>query len=207
MDEKVIEINLPDAEIIYVEDFYNQQMANKLMHKLLQEINWQQDYIKMFGKTHAVPRLQAFYGDEGLDYSYSNIKLNTNKWTPTLKDIKQKVENFCNYAFTSVLTNLYRQGNDSNGWHADDEPELGINPVIASVSLGAARSFHLKNKNDKTIKQKIELENGSLLIMSGTTQHFYYHQLSKTKRKVDKRINLTFRKITNFNLMKPYKNN
>jgi len=195
MSKSVTEFNLPNAEIIYVANFYNQKEADNLYNTLLQEINWQQDYIKMFGKTHKVPRLQAFYGDEGFDYSYSNIKLKTNQWTTTLIQIKAKVENFCKHAFTGVLANLYRSGMDSNGWHADDEPELGQNPVIASLSFGAARNFHLKNKNDKTIKQKIELANGSLLLMKGSTQHFYHHQLAKTAKKVDHRINLTFRKI------------
>lgn len=198
MNKSVTEFNLPNAEIIYVADFYTKEEANDLFCVLLQEINWQQDSIKMFGKTHKVPRLQAFYGDKGFDYSYSNIKLKTNPWTATLTHIKTQVENFCKHTFTSVLANLYRNGKDSNGWHADDEPELGQNPVIASLSLGAVRNFHLKNKKDKTIKQKIELANGSLLLMKGCTQHFYHHQLAKTAKKVENRINLTFRKIALF---------
>jgi len=195
MNKSVTEFNLPNAVIKYVPDFYNQKEADNLLNTLLDELNWQQDYIKMFGKTHKVPRLQAFYGDKGFDYSYSNIKLKTNPWTTTLIQIKAQVENFCEHSFTGVLANLYRNGKDSNGWHADDEPELGQNPVIASLSFGAARNFHLKNKTDKTIKQKIVLTNGSLLLMKGSTQHFYHHQLSKTTQKVDNRINLTFRKI------------
>jgi len=195
MIKNIVELNLSDAEIIYVSNFYNQTEADTLLNTLLQEIEWQKDYIKLFGKTFAVPRLQAFYGDEGYDYSYSNIKLKTKKWTTSLLAVKNDIESFCEHNFTSVLANLYRHGQDSNGWHADDEPELGRNPVIASLSFGATRSFHLKNKKDKNIKQKIELENGSLLLMKGSTQHFYHHQLAKTAKNVGKRINLTFRKI------------
>ena len=195
MIENVVEFNLSNAEVTYVSNFFNEEEANIILKTLYQEINWQQDIIKIFGKTHAVPRLQAFYGNEGFDYSYSNIKLKTNLWTPTLLNIKAKVEAFCQHTFTSVLANLYRNGQDSNGWHADDEAELGKNPVIASLSFGAVRKFQLKNKEDKNIKQKVDLAHGSLLLMKGGTQHYYKHQLSKTAKKVDKRINLTFRKI------------
>ncbi len=195
MTEDVLKFNLPKANVSYVSNFFNTQEADTLLNMLYKEIKWQQDSIKMFGKVYAVPRLQAFYGDEGFDYSYSNIKLKTNLWTPTLLNIKTKVESFCQHTFSSVLANLYRHGQDSNGWHADDEPELGENPVIASVSFGAARIFHLKNKQNEKIRQKIKLAHGSLLLMKGATQHYYKHQLSKTAQKVDKRINLTFRKI------------
>ena len=112
-----------------------------------------------------------------------------------LKGIKQKLEQEFQVVFSTCLLNLYRDGQDSNGWHSDDEKELGTNPTIASISLGEERFFHLKHKTNKELKQKILLEHGSLLLMQGSTQHFWQHQIPKTKRKVGKRVNLTFRLI------------
>jgi alkylated DNA repair dioxygenase AlkB len=116
-------------------------------------------------------------------------------WSPLLQKIKSYVENVSNTNFTTVLLNQYRDGKDSNGWHADDEKELGTNPIIASLSFGAERTFQLKHNSDKTLKKNIVLEHGSLLIMRGTTQHFWKHQIPKTSKEVGSRINLTFRVI------------
>ena len=116
-------------------------------------------------------------------------------WSPLLQKIKSYVENVSNTNFTTVLLNQYRDGKDSNGWHADDEKELGVNPMIASVSFGTERNFQLKHNSDKTPKKNIVLEHGSLLIMQGTTQHFWKHQIPKTSKAVGSRINLTFRVI------------
>jgi len=121
--------------------------------------------------------------------------MHPNTFSKELKDIKIKVEQQCNFEFTSCLANLYRHGQDSNGWHADNEKELGVNPIIASLSLGEERFFHLKHRNDKNLKQKLLLQNGSLLIMKGETQHHWLHQIAKTKKKIEPRINLTFRQI------------
>jgi alkylated DNA repair dioxygenase AlkB len=110
-------------------------------------------------------------------------------------DIEQKIEAYTDETFTTVLLNLYRDGQDSNGWHADNEKELGVNPVIASVSLGASRFFHLKHNTDTSQKLKLELTHGSLLLMEGATQHFWKHQIAKTAKAVAPRINLTFRKV------------
>ena len=118
-----------------------------------------------------------------------------NPMSKSLLDIEQKLEAYTNETFTTVLLNLYRDGQDSNGWHADNEKELGVNPVIASVSLGASRFFHLKHNTDKSQKLKLELTHGSLLLMEGTTQHFWKHQIAKTAKAVAPRINLTFRKV------------
>jgi alkylated DNA repair dioxygenase AlkB len=182
------------------EAFYYQNKFSsplELFEKLDQEIKWRQDEITLYGKTHPIPRLQAFYGDEGLKYAYSNIKLTANIWTPTLKEILTIVSLEAGENFNCVLINKYRDGNDYAAWHSDDEPELGKNPVIASVSLGAERSFHLKHKTDKGVEQvKINLEDGSLLIMKGQCQHQWKHQLAKTAKKIGPRINLTFRKIS-----------
>ena len=163
--------------------------------KLLEEIPWQLDNITIFGKTHPQPRLTALFGNEGKPYSYSNIIMQPHPWNPILMFIKSEIETICNENFTTVLLNLYRDGKDSNGWHADNEKELGRNPVIASISFGAERSFHLKHNSIVDAKQKITLENGSLLLMKGETQHFWKHQIPKTAKPIGSRINLTFRII------------
>lgn len=116
-------------------------------------------------------------------------------WTSPLQKIKSLVESVCETNFTTVLLNYYRDGNDGNGWHADNEKELGMNPIIVSLSLGAERNFQLKHNSDASQKKNIILENGSLLLMKGTTQHFWKHQVPKTAKPVGSRINLTFRVI------------
>lgn len=134
-------------------------------------------------------------GDVGKSYTFSGIQLNPESWTPTLLKIKARVEAIANVSFNSVLLNLYRDGNDGISWHSDAEPELGQNPIIASVSFGELRRFLFKHKYQKDLKEEIALTHGSFLLMSGTTQHFWQHQIPKTKKKVNSRINLTFRTI------------
>jgi alkylated DNA repair dioxygenase AlkB len=190
-----IHFNLPDAEIIYFPDFLSKKEADSLFQELLENTPWQQDEITVYGKKHLQPRLTALYGNEGKHYSYSNITMQPHSWTLTLQKIKSLVENISETNFTTVLLNYYRDGSDSNGWHADNEKELGTNPVIASLSLGAERSFQLKHNSDVSQKKTIILENGSLLLMKGTTQHFWKHQIPKTAKPVAPRINLTFRII------------
>ena len=187
------QINLINGTLLYEKDFIVDNHYS-LFEALRSTINWSQDDIKMFGKTYKIPRLQAWYGDKDLTYSYSGIQLNPLAWTPELSDIKSKIEAYSGYQFNSVLANLYRDGNDSNGWHADNEKELGVNPVIASVSLGEPRFFQLKHRKTKD-KYKILLENGSLLIMSGEMQHHWLHQIPKTAKPINGRINITFRII------------
>jgi alkylated DNA repair dioxygenase AlkB len=190
-----MKIILENAVLEYFDNFYSEEKANILFNHLRSEILWKQDEIKIFGKVHNVPRLQAWYGDKEKSYSYSGIKMEPNKWIDSLSTIKFDVEKLTGYKVNSVLANLYRNGNDSNGWHADDEKELGENPVIASLSLGESRKFKMKHKEDKSIKKDILLTNGSLLIMSGETQEKWKHTIAKTKLKVGERINLTFRYI------------
>ena len=192
--EKII-FDLPDAEIAYYPDFFSVEKANEFFRKLIEEIPWQNDTITVFGKTHPQPRLTALFGNDGKTYSYSNIVMHPHKWNPLLMYIKNEIEEICEENFTTVLLNLYRDGKDSNGWHADNEKELGRNPVIASVSFGAKRSFHLQHNSIKEAKLKITLEHGSLLVMKGTTQHFWKHQIPKTARPIKERVNLTFRII------------
>jgi alkylated DNA repair dioxygenase AlkB len=188
-------LDLPDAEILYYPHFFTTEEADGIYQELLEKTPWQQDTIKLFGKTHLQPRLTALYGNEGKPYSYSNIKMEPHPWNPLLREINLKLASEINNTFTSVLLNLYRDGKDSNGWHADNEKELGKNPVIASLSFGAERAFHLQHNTEKTLKHKIILEHGSLLVMKGTTQHYWKHQIPKTAKEIGNRINLTFRNI------------
>ncbi len=189
------EFHLPQAELIYIPHFYNLQKANDLFEVLKETINWQQDSITVFGKTHPQPRLTALYANNEKPYSYSNITMQPKLFTAELQSIKRDIDNVAKTDFTTVLLNRYRTGTDSNGWHADNEKELGKNPVIASLSLGTPRYFHFKHRTLKTEKHKLLLESGSLLIMSGEMQHHWLHQVPKTKKVIGERINLTFRKI------------
>ncbi|WP_339894871.1 alpha-ketoglutarate-dependent dioxygenase AlkB [uncultured Algibacter sp.] len=190
-----INLNLKDAEVTYYPNFFNINDADNYFTNLLKYIKWKQDTITVFGKTHLQPRLTAFYANNENTYKYSNIVMLPNAFEGGLLKIKNEIETELNIKFTSCLANLYRDGNDSNGWHSDNEKELGENPIIASVSLGAQRVFHLKNKTDKALKTKLILQHGSLLLMQGETQTNWLHQIPKTKKNIGKRINLTFRII------------
>lgn len=186
---------LPNAELIYIDNFYDTAIADHYFDVLKKNVNWQQDDIKIFGKTYKQPRLTALYANNSKPYSYSNITMQPTLFTTELQQIKLNIEQEVAHKFTSVLLNRYRDGNDSNGWHADNEKELGINPVIASLSLGESRPFHFKHRNIKEERHKINLNHGSLLIMKGDMQHHWLHQIAKTKKLIGERINLTFRTI------------
>jgi len=188
-------LELPDAEIIYYPNFFDGIESDKIFQELMNTTPWQQDEITVFGKKHLQPRLTALYGDLGKSYSYSNITMQPHYWTLLLQKIKSRIESVTNTNFTTVLLNYYRNGGDSNGWHADNEKELGLNPVIASLSFGAERNFQLKHNSDPKQKRNILLEQGSLLLMKGSTQHFWKHQIPKTAKPIGPRINLTFREI------------
>ena len=188
-------LDLPDADIIYYPQFFDKQAADIIFASLAQEIPWQQDEIRVYGKIHPQPRLTALFGNEGKSYSYSNITMQPHPWSLLLQKLKTAIEKVTDTNFTTVLLNQYRDGKDSNGWHSDNENELGINPVIASLSFGAERMFQLKHNLDKDLKKSIVLEHGSLLLMKGTTQHFWKHQIPKTTKPIGSRINLTFRII------------
>jgi len=188
-------LNLPKADICYYPSFLDQNKADFYFEKLRNGVTWQQDDITVFGKTYPQPRLTALYADNDKPYSYSNIKMHPHLFSAELLEIKSSIEKLINVSFTSCLLNLYRDGKDSNGWHADDEKELGENPAIASITLGQERFFHLRLKNDKTIKHKLLLQHGSLLLMKGETQHHWQHQIAKTSKPIGERINLTFRVI------------
>lgn len=187
---------MPDGEVIIYRHCFAQSESDRFFQDLFHNLNWRQERIKFFGKEVDVPRLTAWYGDEGKSYKYSGIKMDPNPWTPSLIAIKKKVETVTRLKFNSVLVNLYRQGKDSMAWHSDDEPELGINPAIASVSFGATRRFLLRHKLNKSLDTlEVALTHGSLLLMQGQTQHFWQHQIPKTSKVSIPRINLTFRII------------
>ncbi|MBI1282613.1 MAG: alpha-ketoglutarate-dependent dioxygenase AlkB [Anaerolineaceae bacterium] len=188
-------ITMVDAEVYLDYHFFTPTESNKLLTDLTANIAWGQKSITIMGKQVMQPRLIAWYGDEGKSYRYSGLTVHPLLWTPTLLEMKARVEQAAGVTFNSVLLNLYRDGQDSVGWHSDDEPELGLDPVIASVSLGAARNFQFKHKQYPDMKVSIELTHGSLLLMRGTTQHFWKHQIPKTKKELGPRINLTFRVI------------
>lgn len=183
-----------DGEVILYQNFFREEESSLLFQALNQQVEWQQDHIKIYGKSIPLPRLTAWYGDKS--YTYSGIALPPKPWIPALQIIKSRAEMLAATQFNSVLLNLYRNGSDGVGWHSDDESELGENPVIASISFGATRRFAFKHKFDKERKKiEVDLTNGSLLLMKGKTQHFWLHQISKTKKQVQPRINLTFRVI------------
>lgn len=189
--------NLPNAKLVYVPNFFSKEESDQYFNIINSETNWQHDDITVFGKTYKQPRLTALFGDNNQPYSYSNITMHPKPFTNTLEDIKTKVEAFAEHKFNTLLINLYRNGNDSNGWHADNEKELGKNPVIASISFGEERPFHFKHRNIKEQRHKLILEHGSLLVMSGEMQHYWLHQIAKTKKEIAPRINLTLRTLIN----------
>lgn len=167
---------------------------NSLFQTLLATTPWQQHVLTLYGRPIAAPRLSAWYGDKGAVYSYSGLRLEPLAWNATLLKIKYNLDELAGVSFNSVLMNLYRDGKDSMGWHSDAESELGKNPVIASVSLGVVRRFNFQHKK-RPIRIALDLEPGSTLIMKGATQHYWRHNLPKTRKAVGPRINLTFRRI------------
>ena len=195
--EKEFEVlSLVDGEILFIKNFFNPSDSKYYYDILQKTINWRQEQVKVYGKIHSVPRKTAWYGEEGYNYSYSGINCYPEKWTKELLEIKNKIENVIPHSnFTSVLLNLYNNGNDKMGWHADDEKELGINPTIASMSFGETRRFDIKHKEIKGLQYKFELTSGSLLIMRGALQHHWVHQIPIQKKVINPRINLTFRTI------------
>lgn len=164
------------------------------MQHLLDTTTWRDDTITLFGRTHPVPRRTSYVGDPGQTYSYSRLEMTPHPWTPALSDIRRRIEALSGASFNAVLLNLYRDGRDSNGWHADDEAELGRRPVIASLSLGAPRDMQFKRR-DNSARWRVTLTNGSLLVMSGDAQSDWLHCIPKQRRVTEARINLTFRMV------------
>jgi alkylated DNA repair dioxygenase AlkB len=181
-----------DAHFIYLPNFY----VKSMIRELDDEIAWRQDTIKIFGKTNLLPRQTAYYGDKGASYVYSGIVNDPQVWTPTLSALRLSLSDALGADFNAVLVNRYADGSHHMGYHADDEAELGLSPLIASLSFGATRRFLVKSCDGRE-RFAQDLEDCSLLIMAGSFQHHYRHALAKTKRQVDLRINLTFRQVLN----------
>lgn len=183
-----------DGELLLQRQFYAPPDADALFAQLQSELAWREEWIVIAGKQVKVPRLVCWYGDPGAVYRYSGVSHQPLPWTDALLAVKQRVEARCGYRFNSVLANLYRDGNDSMGWHADKEAELGRNPTIASLSFGAERLFKIRHvKTGETLD--IALRHGDLLLMAGALQHHWRHCIPKTRQAKTPRINLTFRKI------------
>ncbi|RNI28636.1 alpha-ketoglutarate-dependent dioxygenase AlkB family protein [Rufibacter latericius] len=189
------QLPMPEAEVYLVPDFISREKQASLQEALTQKAAWRQEKIRMFGKQVDQPRLTAWYADAGKAYTYSGLTWEPLPWLPELAELRSQLEKTTGAPFNSVLLNLYRHGQDSMGWHADDEPELGQNPIIASLSLGQERTFSFRHRLQKELKNQLVLPSGSLLLMAGSTQHYWHHQLPKTTKLLQPRINLTFRFI------------
>ncbi|MEM8949156.1 MAG: alpha-ketoglutarate-dependent dioxygenase AlkB [Pseudomonadota bacterium] len=181
-----------DGEAWLIDDALSKEHADSCFSDLLESVDWQQEHAVLFGRQIPIPRLTAWYGAHG--YAYSGIRHEPVPLTSTLKALTSTIEDITGARFNSVLINLYRDGQDSMGWHSDDEPVLGPEPEIASLSLGALRRFHFKHKTSAE-RVALDLAHGSCLIMRGCCQACWRHQLPKTRKRIGPRINLTFRTI------------
>ena len=185
------------ADYQYIPEFLAQSEAEQLFNQLKSSIDWRQDKISVYGKQYSIPRLQAFIADEGITYTYSGLTLSGSGFPDYIETLKNRISSITNSRFNALLANLYRDGRDHMGWHSDDERELGTAPVIASLSLGAERTFQLRHRRSPKQRIDIELASGSLLIMGPKLQQQWQHALPKRLRVSQPRINLTFRYIYN----------
>ena len=185
-----------NLSVKYIENFFNLDESQLYMRNLTQSVLWRREKIKMWGKEIVTKRRIAWYADDGKSYTYSGSTFFPSQWNNVLLQLKEKVENYSEIKFNSVLLNEYPNGEVGMGWHSDDEKELGTDPIIASLSFGANRDFIFKHKTDKSIENvKLHLKSGSLLLMLGSTQHYWKHSLPKRLKVKEPRINLTFRNI------------
>jgi alkylated DNA repair dioxygenase AlkB len=187
-------IKIDNGEYLYIPNFYDKNKADRYLKTFIENIKWKQESMNMYGKQILFPRLTSWYGDINNPYSFSGITLQPHPWNKELLEIKENIEPKSGVKFNSVLLNRYRNGNDSISWHTDAEKELGKNPIIASVNFGAERKFQLKHMKTNE-KIEIVLKHGSLLVMMGELQHYWKHQVPKTKTVNNERVNLTFRMI------------
>ena len=215
--QQVFIVHLPQGELLYAAHFFDKKISDEMLDYLLKNdtidcksadckninpnklawknIAWRLDSILMFGKMIPQPRFTAWYGDEGKSYKYSGLTMQPKPWNEGLLTLKKAIEPLAKVTFNSVLLNWYRDGQDHMGWHADNEPELGKNPTIASVNFGVSRRFLLRRKDNKNEKIEILLHHGSLLLMRSAMQHFWQHSLPKAAKVKENRVNLTFRVI------------
>ncbi len=188
-------LELEDADVRLLAEAFSGPEASELFRLLRAGIDWRQEEVVIFGQRRRVPRLVAWHGDPGASYTYSGAPHEPLPWTPVLEQVRRRVQALSGRHFNAVLLNLYRDGRDGMGWHSDDEPELGPEPAIASVSLGAVRRFCLRHRRRKGMRAELSLPHGSLLLMSGTTQSHWVHAVPKTALPTGERINLTFRRV------------
>lgn len=186
---------LDGAELQFEPDFLTPAQADAAFAAIATEVPWTQHHVRLFGRTLAAPRLSSWHGDPAAHYRYSGTTHPPLVWTPTLVQLRDQLSAHLGCGFNSVLCNRYRNGNDSMGWHADDERELGADPIIASISLGASRRFDLKRRDRTGKTRSLELTHGALLVMAGQTQRHWLHQLPKVRHAVGERINLTYRMV------------
>jgi alkylated DNA repair dioxygenase AlkB len=185
-------IPVVDGELAILPQLSLPASNGAILAQLIDETPWRAETVTVYGKQHLQPRLSAAYGDA--PYTYSGLTIHPLPWTPLLLSIKEAVEHACAYKFNSVLLNYYRDGRDSMGMHSDNERELGRNPVVASVSFGATRTFILRHKGSKQTL-KLGLTDGCLLLMAGALQHHWQHGINKSAKDLGPRLNLTFRSI------------
>ncbi len=213
-------IVVPDGELLYIPQFFSEKVSNRTLEYLqeyeqgdwrrtnwkhlspdaqralrFKHIAWEQDHIRMYGQTHPLPRLTAWYGDPGAAYTYSGIPSEPKPWNAGLLYLRELIQNYSGHRFNSALLNWYRNGDDYLNWHTDDEKELGPNPTIASVNFGQTRDFQLRRTTDHQQKITIPLAHGTLLLMQGALQHHWQHAVPVRKRVTGSRFNLTFRWI------------
>ena len=188
-------IELADADLRYFPRWVDADLADEWLSEISAKTPWSQPQIKLYGRSIAVPRLVAWYGDADAHYRYSGFTHEPLAWTPLLVDIRQRVQQQVGQRLNGVLLNYYRDGQDAMGWHSDDERELGQQPLVVSLNLGATRRFDFRRKGTSGIEYSISLEHGSLLVMSGLTQHYWQHQIARTRKVRAPRLNLTFRQI------------
>lgn len=189
-------LDVPDADIRYWRCVDLGAQPDLILHELIEQTPWRSEVITLWGQRYRQPRLTAWFGDPGARYTYSGLSLEPLSWTDLLSDIRSRVEALVEAPLNSVLLNYYRDHRDSMGMHSDDEPELGRNPTIASVSLGEQRTLVLKHKFRKELQPvHLPLDSGSLLLMKGATQHNWKHGINKSSRPCGPRVNLTFRRI------------
>ncbi len=190
-------IELLDADVVLHRLAVSAVDAQRCFDEVLRTTAWHQGNVRMFGKLTPIPRLQAWYGEPGCAYTYSNLRMEPLPFTPILAELRARCVALADTPLNCVLVNHYRDGHDSVALHADDEPELGPEPVIVSVSLGAVRRMQFRHQSEPTLRHDLDLPSGSVLVMRGTTQRFWKHAVPKTARTVGPRINLTFRHIAN----------
>jgi alkylated DNA repair dioxygenase AlkB len=188
-------LQLPDAELDFQAHWLDLTEADQWLAELTAQTPWQQPQVQLYGRQLPVPRLVAWYGDADARYRYSGLSHQPLPWTPLLARIRSRVAAAVEQPLNGVLLNYYRDGQDSMGWHSDDEKELGSNPLIASLNLGDTRRFDLRRKGQSRIEHSLQLNHGSLLVMRGPTQHYWQHQVAKTRSACAPRLNLTFRLI------------